>query len=205
VDTHIEQKNSKMKHIALATAIAALAAPAFAGNITPPVIETVVTAPPPAPVAQTYDWTGGYVGVQLGYGKLDVSGGTADDREGAIGGLHAGYDYDFGSYVLGASAAYNMADTDVNGANLSNVKARAGYKMGMGLLYATGGIGFASAEIGGVDRSDTGWVAGVGYDHMVTQNISVGGEVLYQQVTDFDGSGLDISGTTVQAKLAYRF
>lgn len=194
-----------MKNIALASAFAALAAPAFAGNVAPPVMETVVTAPPPYQAPQTYDWTGAYAGVQLGYGKLDVSGGPADDQDGVIGGVHAGYDFDFGTYVLGASGSYNLADTNVNGAYLANLKARAGYKMGMGLLYATGGIGFASAEIGGVDRSDTGWIAGVGYDHMLTQNVSVGGEVLYGEFNDFDGSGKDISGTTVQAKLAYRF
>jgi len=194
-----------MKNLAIASVLAAMAAPAFAGNTTPPVMETVVTAPPPYQAPQTYDWTGGYAGIQLGYGELDVSGGPADDREGVIGGLHAGYDFDFGSYVLGANGAYNMADTDVNGASLSNIKVRAGYKIGMGLLYATGGIGFASAEIGGVDRSNSGWVAGVGYDHMLTQNISIGGEILYNQIDNFDGSGVDISGTTAQAKLAYRF
>lgn len=195
-----------MKNIALASAFAALAAPAFAGNTTPPVMEPVIAAPPPVYQApQSFNWTGAYAGVQLGYGSLDVSGGTADDQDGVIGGVHAGYDYDFGTYVLGASGSYNMADTNVNGAYLANIKARAGYKMGMGLLYATGGIGFASAEIGGVDRSDTGWVAGVGYDHMLTENISLGGEILYNQFTDFDGSGKDISGTMAQAKLAYRF
>ena len=40
---------------------------------------------------------------------------------------------------------------------------------------------------------------------MVTENISVGGEVLYQRVDDFDDTGLDVSGTSIQAKVSYRF
>lgn len=193
-----------MKILLMSTAITALAIPAFAGSLSEPVIEPVLVAPQ-AYVAPGRDWTGAYAGVQLGFGRIDVSGGTADDRDGLMGGLHAGYDYDFGSYVVGVNADYNMADTDVDGASMARVKVRGGYDMGNGLLYATTGLAFAKAEIGGVDRSDTGWVAGIGYEHMVADNISVGGEVLYHQVDNFDNSGLDITGTTAQAKVSWRF
>lgn len=192
-----------MRHLLIATAITAVAAPAIAGNVKPVVVEPVVAAP--APVVVTHDWTGAYGGIQLGFGELDVSGGTADDRDGLIGGFHLGYDYDFGNYVLGVNGDYNIADTDVDGAALGRLKVRGGFDFGQGLLYATGGMAFGKAEIGGVKRTDTGWVAGVGYEHMMTNNISVGGEILYHDFQDFDNSGKDISGTTFQAKVSYRF
>lgn len=194
-----------MRNLIIVSALSMVAAPAFAGSTTPVTEDPVIVAPAPVVVARTRDWTGFYGGVQLGYGKLDVSGGSADDRDGLVGGIRAGYDYDFGDYVLGVNADYNIADTDVDGANLARIKLRGGYDLGDGLLYATGGVGFAQAEIGGVDRSDTGWVAGFGYEHMVSDNVSVGGEVLYNQFDDFDNSGSDISGTTLQATVSYRF
>lgn len=193
-----------MKHLLIGTALAVLAAPAVAGNITPVYADPVIQAPQVF-AAPGVDWTGAYVGVQLGYGDLDVSGGSADDENGLLGGVHAGYDYDFGTFVLGVVGDYNFADTEVDGASMARLRARAGTELGNGLLYATGGVAFGKAEISGVDRSDAGWVAGIGYDHMVTENVSVGAEVLYHQFDDFDNSGLDINLTSFQAKLSYRF
>lgn len=194
-----------MKQLFLGTALVALSAPAFAGNVNPVVAEPVITAPA-VYAAPTVNWTGFYGGVQLGYGQLDVSGGANDDRDGLLGGVHAGYDYDFGTGVVGVVGDYNFADTEVDGASLARLRVRAGAKVGSaGLVYGTGGLAFANAEIGGVDYSDTGYVVGVGYEQMVTENISVGGEVLYQRVDDFDNTGLDVSGTSIQAKVSYRF
>lgn len=186
--------------------IGSMAVPAFAGSLSDPIVEPVPAAPVVFAPA-TRNWTGPYVGAQLGYGEIDVSGGTANDRDGVLGGVHAGYDYDFGNFVLGVVGDYNFADADIaDGTSMARLRARAGAKVGTsGLLYGTGGAAFATAEIGGVDYSDTGYVIGVGYEHMVTDNVSVGGEVLYHQVDDFDNTGLDVNGTSVQAKVSFRF
>jgi opacity protein-like surface antigen len=42
-----------------------IAAPALAADLAP---RTYTKAPPAAPVAAVYDWTGGYVGIEGGYG-----------------------------------------------------------------------------------------------------------------------------------------
>lgn len=196
-----------MKNFLVSSAIAsiAFAVPALAGGKNDPIPDPVVETPP-IYVAPSYDWTGAYAGVQLGYGQVDVSGGTADDREGLLGGVHAGYDFDFGNFVVGGLGEYNIADTEIDGASIARLRVRGGPKVGTsGLIYGTAGASFGTAEIGGTDYSDTGYVIGVGYEQMVSDKISVGGEVLYDGFEDFDGTGVDISGTSVQAKLSYRF
>lgn len=69
-----------------------------------------------------YDWSGGYVGVQAGYGWGNSTGGvyirspsapygTAGfDPDGFLGGLYAGYNHQFGDNVIfGAEADLNYA------------------------------------------------------------------------------------------------
>jgi len=190
----------KLKNILLGTMGATLfAAPVMAGSAAPAATETPVAAPLSVPL--TGDWTGGYVGGQIGFG--DVSGGVSGD--GVIGGFTAGYDYDFGTWVLGAGVDYDFADIDAGGNTLENVarlKLRAGYDTGPGLIYATAGA--ARAEIDTLG-SDEGYFAGVGYEHMITENISVGGEILYHDFGDFNGSGTDIQATTAQVRATFRF
>ena len=68
---------------ALATAATFAAAPAFAGNLDTPAPAPAVQ-PMQQPVPMGIDWTGGYVGGQLGYGDVDTDAGVSGD--GAIGG-----------------------------------------------------------------------------------------------------------------------
>ena len=189
----------------LTAAIALAAAPALAGSPTPAEPDPVLTQAVPLPVSSGPDWTGAYGGVQLGYGNVDTNIAGSDD--GLIGGLTAGYDYDFGTWVLGGGLDYDFADIDVaNGAaNLENVfraKLRGGYKIGDGLLYGTGGYAMADTDVLG---SDDGYFIGAGYEHMVSQRFSVGGEVLYHAFDNFNSTTTDVDATTVQLRGTLRF
>lgn len=193
-----------IRNIALATAGAAMfSTTAIAGSLAEPVVEPVLApAPYVAPVTGG-DWTGAYGGVSLGYADVETSAGTNGD--GAIGGVTLGYDYDFGNFVLGTSVDYDFADIDVGGTTLENVarlKVRGGYDLGNGLVYATAGAAQAYTDNLG---DDTGYFAGVGYEHKLTNAISVGGEVLYHEFEDFNGSGTTVEATTAQIKMNYRF
>ncbi|MGK7651844.1 outer membrane protein [Roseovarius sp. B08] len=191
----------------LAAAFALGAAPALAGNLTPPA-DDIVTPPPPPPVAATPNWTGLYGGVQLGYNNLDSNISGGDDT--VIGGLFVGYDYDFGNFVLGSSLDYDFTEAEVSTApnpqvdleNIFRAKLRAGYKLGNGLIYGTGGYAKAFTDNLG---DDDGYFVGAGYETMVTDSFSLGGELLYHEFDNFNGSNADVEPTTVQLRGTFRF
>lgn len=196
----------KITHTLSAAALAtAFAAPAFAGGMTP-VAEEPMIAPAPVMAAPSYDWTGGYAGAQLGYGDV----GDVLDGDGWLGGVHAGYMWDFGSYVLGGEVDWDGADIDLNGGagsldSVARLKLRAGWDAGRTLLYATAGAAHASAEVGGTDFSDTGWFAGLGAAYQVTDQWVVGGEILEHRFDDFDDTGIDVDATTATLRASFRF
>lgn len=176
------------------------AAPAFAGSADPAPATPDVAAP--VSVLPDQDWTGGYVGLSAGIANLDADGTTAD---GPVYGLSAGYDLDLGDWVVGAGLDYERNDVTIGTDTLENttrLKLRAGRDLGQGLIYATAGAArMETADLG----DDNGYFAGVGYEHMITDQISVGGEVLYHLAEDFAGTGDDLENTTVNAKVNFRF
>jgi len=191
--------------LVLGSILAGFGAPALAGSPAATPEEPAIAAPAVPPTPVTPDWTGGYVGGQLGFGNIDTDAGA--DGDGAIGGLTMGYDYDFGSWVLGGGLDYDFADIDVGGAttleNVLRLKARAGYDLGNGgLLYGTGG--YARAETSSLGEDD-GWFLGAGYEQRLTESLAVGGEAVYHQFDDFDSSGIDIEATTLQVRGTFRF
>jgi len=184
----------------------AMAAPAFAGGYAEPVAEAPVAAPVVA-AAPNGDWSGPWIGGQIGYG--DASAGALDG-DGAIYGVRAGYDWDFGQWVLGAGLDWDKTDIDLGtaGDNLDSIArlgVRAGYDLGRTLVYVRGGVARAEADIGGVGHDDTGWFAGVGAEYAINDRWSVGGEVLQNQFDDFDNTGTDLDATTAAVTVGFRF
>lgn len=223
-----------MKYLLSAAAASALmAGTAFAGNIQQAPMEPVI-APAPMPVYQSPDWTGFYAGGQLGY--ADVSGSGVNDGtglnnnnllpalgaysfdangDGFIGGLTIGYDYDFGGGVVGVGADYDWTDITLgsnanphNNTKLESIwrlKARAGAKIGDGLLYATAGYAQADTKDYG---SEDGYFVGAGYEYLITEQFSLGGEVLYHEFNDFSGPRVpdfDTEVVTAQVRATFRF
>lgn len=182
----------------------AVAAPVFAGSAAPAPMEPVIQAPAPVIMHTGRDWTGGYGGLQLGYADLSSNDTLSGDD--MIGGLTAGYDWDFGNWVLGAGIDMDIADlgldTGLDLERMYRLKVRGGYDLGNGLLYATAGA--AGADISGLGY-DTGYFIGAGYEHMVTDTISLGGELLYHEFDNFKSTGVDVEATTFQVRAAYRF
>lgn len=195
-----------MKRAILIPVVLMAAAPAFAGGLTEPLPETPVAAP--VVVEQPgLDWTGGWVGARLGYG--DVSAG-ADDGNGMIYGLAAGYDWDFGQWVAGAGVDWEKADIDIGTGgdaldSITRLKLRAGADLGRTLVYATAGPAWADATVGGASQDDNGWFAGIGADYALTERWTVGGELLTNQFDDFGGTGTDLEATTATVNVGLRF
>ncbi len=199
-----------MKKYAILTVVTLIGAPAFAGGLNEAVAEPTIT-PVEAPMQTSIDgdWSGAYVGAQLGYGDID-SNGAGLDGNGAIGGVHAGYRADFGKFVAGAELDYDVSDIELGAGagtldNVARIKLMGGIDLGRTLLYATAGAAYADATVGTTELSDNGTFAGVGLDYAVSDRFTVGGEYLMHKFDDFDGSGVDLDVDTIKAKVSFTF
>jgi outer membrane immunogenic protein len=159
----------------------------------------------PAPVfapVPVFTWTGFYAGVNAGWGWRDDDEETVvltgpgipaglvgtlqfdDDNGGFVGGGQIGYNYQIGSFVVGAEADIQWADTGDQDAvfvagpgNLGTfvpgefendadwfgtVRLRAGVAFDRVLVYATGGLAYT--------EDNTGWTAGGGVEWALPVN-----------------------------------
>lgn len=145
------------------------------------------TAPAPAPAFVAMNWSGAYAGVQMGvaqqrsnYASSDadwvspnwVPSPVADidnlKTNGFVGGVHAGYNYQMNSIVVGleadvegasgkntysvfepASGVYSYDETWSASSRVKwqgSLRARMGFTVDRALLYVTGGLAFADVE-----------------------------------------------------------
>ncbi|QEE21552.1 porin family protein [Youhaiella tibetensis] len=165
----------------------------------------------PGSVASTdYDWSGPYVGAHFGYGSgmstnhwassptdpWNVDGDIS--YSGFNGGVHAGYQAQFGSFVLGGEADINggsMKGNDSQFAGLVNeieigtfgtLRARAGLTYDRFMVFATAGVAVGELYKRDLDSHassrnfTTGLVAGAGVEAALTDNIRVRAE--YQHI-----------------------
>lgn len=190
-----------------------LAAPALAGGLDTPVVEAPVTPVvpvAPVPVSAGSDWTGAYAGGSLSYGELEGSSTFGDEFNGGGLGLHAGYNYDLGSVVLGGEieiTGYDVTD-DVTGQDLDSViraKVRAGYDAGAFLPYITAGVAQASTSGALGDLESDGVLYGIGVDYRVSDAVTVGAEALRHEFEDFDSTGIDLDADTIALRVSYNF
>ncbi|MFN3663335.1 outer membrane protein [Yoonia sp.] len=205
----------------LAAPLALAAGMASAGGLAAPV-ETVAPTPMPAPapvMRRGTDWSGFYLGGQLGYGEVTVSALDDEDFNGAIYGVHAGYMYDLGALVLGAEVDYDLTgiegdDIGVLGSaevdDVLRVKARVGYDAGAFLPYVTGGV--VRANLSGTDGDVADLTAegdfyGLGVAYKFSDSILMGGEVLQHKFYEGDDGvqGLGIRATTATARVSFQF
>ncbi|GGH17775.1 Opacity protein [Cribrihabitans marinus] len=188
--------------ISTAAIVAALSSPAFAGNVSEPVIEPAPVAPAPAPNLGG-DWTGAYIGGQIG--QLDVEPEGAPDGDDVAYGVHGGYNYDFGRFVLGGEVDYDATDLDLGGAasvdSVLRGKLKAGYDFGQVLAYVTGGAARADTSLG----DETGEFYGLGVSYQVTDQWIVGAELLEHQFDDIGGSGIDADARSASVRASFRF
>jgi outer membrane immunogenic protein len=165
-----------------------------------------VAPPPPPPV---FSWTGPYVGLLVGgaiAGTTSINNGlltngvpfnSSFNRDGVFGGLHLGYNYQVGSFVLGLQAEYSFAGVTGSGQvfpagtlsplyitsslrQFGSVDGRIGVAYNRWLVYAIGGFAYAdqrhSIVTGGFGltrdygSNEYGWDVGGGVEYALTDN-----------------------------------
>jgi outer membrane immunogenic protein len=184
----------------------------------------------PYPITPVTDWSGPYAGVHIGgaWGAMttaDVTGiylgtpGTFDNSfAGVFGGAQLGYNFQFGTIVVGPEVEFGGIDIShrelnvpgliadsVDGGFYADVTGRIGVSIGCGLLYTKGGFIYLS---GSESHSDAGppaatatkngldgWTLGGGYEYRITPSFSVKAEYVH---SDFGSNTfLDTSGTCI--------
>ena len=169
------------------------------------------------PVEQVpmFTWTGGYVGLQGGYGwanlGVDGTGFAIDDLNGGLFGGYAGYNWQSEAWVFGAEGDINGVWNDQNFAGpfptsvdigtdwLASLRGRLGYAYDRTLIFGTAGVGWTEAttdiNFGGgatLSGSDTftGWTLGGGVEYAFTDNWIGRAEYRYYDFGDRDLDGI---------------
>lgn len=174
-------------------------------------------APPPV---QVYRWTGPYIGANLGYQWGSVSNNPTEPS-GVMGGIQAGYNWQFDNFVLGAETDFNFTGADDTFApwKFSNpwfgtLRARVGFTPVNNLLiYGTGGLAYGRVEAQnwGWTESSTrvGWTLGAGAEVALTQAWSAKFEYLYVSLNDrfyaVTGTNNGLDNHVLRFGVNYRF
>ena len=155
------------------------------------------------------NWTGFYLGAQLGLSTGELSyGGSSIDDNATVYGFHAGYNHDFGMWILGGELEHSIANYDTLGVDIdtdtTRLKARGGYDMGRSLLYGVVSYGDLDFEIPAIaySGSDNGFGFGLGVDFKATENIIIGVEYLNESF-EIDGTDVDVNSLSLRASFQF--
>jgi outer membrane immunogenic protein len=195
----------------------------------------------PAPVVEAapaaFNWTGFYLGVHAGAAITDfdfsspqnLGPGFSDDNTGFIGGVQAGYNWQFDNIVIGAQTdfAYTSTKVTLDGIGgqsaeqklewLGSTTARVGYAFDNLLVYGKGGVAYGQSKFElsapGVSFDESqwhvGWTAGVGAEYAFTQNITGLLEYNYvdlgSETYAFDTISTDLTSNVIKAGVNYKF
>lgn len=153
-----------------------------------------VKGPVYAPVAQMFDWSGFYVGGQVGYewGHVrsdNISAGnvTTYNLNGALGGGHLGVNWQNGPWVFGLEGDINADSVKGDDGGFGGIvdktklrseesaRIRIGYAVDNRLFYVTGGGAWAQSTqtrvaIAPVKLTYSGWTVGAGFSVALPAN-----------------------------------
>ncbi|MFN3657296.1 MAG: outer membrane protein [Pseudolabrys sp.] len=167
--------------------------------------DMAVKAPVRAPAVLPYNWTGFYIGGDIGAGwgrhnrTIPSSGFTNSyNSSGIIGGVHGGYNWQMQAIVVGLEADINA--TGIKGDDggtggtldstklkwLGSVRGRIGYAFDRFLVFGTGGWAFGGLEhfnnAGAGEtftKNRSGWTLGGGVEYGLTPNWTVRADYRY--------------------------
>lgn len=164
-------------------------------------IAVMVSVAPTLSLAEG-DWTGFYLGAQLG--STEMSNDAAGDDSDAFLGFHAGYLHETQTgYVFGGELSYDAsAEFDVLGSVQKVDTTRLRFKGGhvFGRMYLYGVVGYAQMDAN--SGKEDGYSAGIGASYRATDKILLGAE--YSR-DSYDTSGGDIHSDSLALRVSYQF
>ncbi|RCS24575.1 porin family protein [Phyllobacterium salinisoli] len=149
----------------------------------------------PAPLDTAQDWSGNYVGAQIGASSSEFPN-PFSNRTGALGGVVVGKNFQNGKFVYGGELEANFAEAEHRlgrGGTLQQswsgvAKARAGIAMDKTLIYGALGYGATKFKPKGTVTSGSDWEGGVllgaGVEQVISGPLSVKAEYDYMRFGD---------------------
>jgi len=159
--------------------------------------DMAVKAPPPAPIAAAYNWTGFYLGGQGGGGWFDnnVTNGSVvlgtgnnfppglvhspEHGSGGLGGVYGGYNYQINQFVVGIDGDYSWAGLNGSSSTLGVPVAATGCTVGPCITNDTDKVKWIATVTGRLGYAANNWLlfakggwAGAGFSGTET-NFSV--------------------------------
>ena len=177
----------------------------------------LVDASAPAPIG--INWSGAYLGVNLGYFSAAI-GNLPNAPRGIAAGAQAGYDWRAGPIVFGGEADIQASGAEDRFAayKFSNpwfgtLRGRAGYAFDNVLIYATAGwaYGAGKLDIPGLSEREThvGWTGGGGIEVGLASHWSARAEYLFICLSDktyvLSGISSGIEANLIRFGVNYRF
>jgi outer membrane immunogenic protein len=222
------RKLTLLSGVAAVAVVTALSGPGYAADLP----RKAPAYAPPAPIAIPITWTGWYFGGTLGYGTSKFHGNMPSSGDfftvkpkGFTVGLHGGYNWQFAPQWLvgvevdvtatpwGKKSAFTCAASCTSGMTgelhgLATVRGRLGWVIDRTLIYATGGVAWASktsaanssfGSNGGFQSANikSGWVAGGGVEYKFTQQFSGRIEYLYYGFNENSVDAVEVANGNV--------
>ncbi|MDX8521154.1 outer membrane protein [Mesorhizobium dulcispinae] len=200
-----------MRAVIFAMVVSATVSPVLAADLEQPI-----------PAELPYSWTGFYAGVNAG-AAFDMSkfDNTADPNRflqpvpnmnfsgtGFLGGVHVGYNYQMGNYVVGVEGSADLGTLDDKAKTpvaplgsgfielkqkwLASIAGRIGYAYDRFLVYGTGGVAFTSYGVNTDDsffighfthsyndNTRVGWTIGAGVEYAIDPKWTIGVDYKY--------------------------
>jgi outer membrane immunogenic protein len=172
-----------------------------------------------APAPNTYNWSGPYIGGNVGY-QWGTTTNNTTNPSGLEGGLQAGYNWQSGQFVFGGETDIQISGADDTFApwKFSNpwfgtLRGRAGVALNNILFYGTLGLAYGSVkgEVSGLSETKThvGWTAGGGMEVGLTPNWSAKAEYLYIDLSNraysVTGANNGLESSILRFGVNYRF
>ncbi|TPW26132.1 outer membrane protein [Pararhizobium mangrovi] len=146
--------------------------------------------------------------------RIDLANGFSNGfGDELVGGAHAGYNFQFGQFVIGPVASIDFLDADRSGSlgdgnsritahqsldYVASARLNVGYAIDRLLIYGTGGLAFGDVKtrfdapsFDSQEDTDTlvGYTVGGGASYLLTPHLSFGVEYRYTNLGDADFKG----------------
>jgi outer membrane immunogenic protein len=175
----------------------------------------------PAYVAPVFNWTGAYIGINGGggWGRSNYADVEKYDVSGGMIGATVGYNWQFGTWVVGLEGDADWANIKGSGVFaetkndfLATIRGRLGYSFDRFMPYVTGGLAVGNVKASDIwgfskDQTNAGWTVGAGVEFAFAPQWTAKIEYLYVDLGDVDLAGLktDFYSNVVRGGVNYRF